>query len=323
MDAAALLARFPDFVREVRGLSPEGFWFILALLVLASGAAFYFIWRSLHRARIIEDLPTARIRSAHQGYLELEGEGRLLDGAPIAGPLTGTHCLWYRYRIEHRETHRDSRGRRSSSWSTIQSGVSDGLFAIDDGTGRCIVDPDGAEVVTVDRDVWYGYDEFPRQGPPASKSWFRLGGGDYRYTEERLMPGAVYALGWFNTVRNAPGDVNTEVALLLRDWKGDQPGLLSRFDRDGDGRLDATEWDAAREAALQEVIRLRSHRPHAPDSNLLSRAPSDRHPFLLSAVPQQALSARYRRRTLIALALTLVGVTATVLYVSARFMQPG
>lgn len=322
MDAATLLAQFPEFVREVRDLSPQGFWFILALLVLGTGAAFYFIWRSFHRARLIEDLPTARIRSAHQGYLELEGEGRLLDGTPIVGPLTGTHCLWFRYRIERRESHRDSRGS-SSSWSTIQSGVSDGLFALDDGTGRCIIDPDGAEVVTVDGDVWYGHDAFPRQGPPASKSWFRLGSGDYRYTEERLMPGPVYALGWFNTVRNAPGDVTSEVALLLRDWKGDQPGLLGRFDRNGDGQIDAGEWDAARETALQEVVRLRSHRPHAPASNVLSRAPSDRHPFLISAVPQQVLSSRYRRSTLVSLLLTLVGVTAIVLYVGARFTQPG
>lgn len=332
MDGATLLARFPDFVRFVRELSPQGFWFYFVWLLIGSGGAFYFIWRSLHRARIIEDTPTARVRSAQQGYLELEGEGRLLDGTPIVAPLTGTHCLWYRYKIERRESKHGEGGGGpgvriqiggSGSWDTIQSGVSDGLFALDDVTGRCIIDPDGAEVITVDSDVWYGRDEFPRQGPSRSKSWFRLGIGDYRYTEERLMPGPVYALGWFNTVRNAPGDVNGEVALLLRDWKADQPGLLTRFDRNGDGRIDAVEWDAAREAALQEVIRLRSHRPHAPVSHVLARAPSDRHPFLLSAVPQQVLSARYRRRALIALALTLVGVVATILYVGARFTPPG
>lgn len=323
MDAELFLARFPEFVREVRDLSPEGFWFILALLVVGSAAAFYFIWRNLHRARLIEDMPTARIRSAHQGYLEIEGEGRLLEGPPIVGPLTGTHCLWYRYKIEHRESHRDHRGRGGSSWSTLQSGVSDGLFLIEDDTGRCIVDPDGAEVICVAGDVWYGHEDFPRQGPPSSKAWIRLGGGDYRYTEQRLMPGTVYALGWFGTVRNAPGDVNAEVSLLLRDWKADQASLLSRFDRNGDGQVDTGEWDAAREAALQEVIRLRSHRPHAPVSNVLSRSPSDRHPFILSAVPQQVLTTRYRRRAMIALLTTLLGVVATVLYVSARFTHSG
>ena len=321
MEIADLLARFPDFVREVRGLSTEGFWLILLLLLAAGGGAFYFIWRSLHRARLIEDTPTARIRSAHQGYLELEGDGRLLDGTPIVAPLTGTPCLWYRYRIEHRESHRDDRGR-SGSWSTIQSGVSDGLFAIDDGTGRCIVDPDGAEVVTVDRDVWYGHDAYPRHGPSTSRQWLRIGGGDYRYSEERLLPGPVYALGWFGTVRNAPGDVNGEVALLLRDWKSDQAALLARFDRNRDGQIDAGEWDAAREAALQDVIRLRSHRPHAPASHLLARAPSDRHPFLISAIPQRVLSGRYRKHAFIALLATLAAVMVTLLYVSARYAAP-
>lgn len=311
---------FPELVDRVRSLSPEGFWFILALLVAGSAFAFYAIWRGLHRARIVEDMPTARLRSAHQGYVELEGEGRLLDGPPIVGPLTGTHCLWYRYCIEHREKSGDNRG---AHWNTLQSGVSDGLFLIDDGTGRCIVDPDGAEVVPGARDVWYGHHEFPRGGPPRGTSWFRLGGGDYRYTEERLMPGSVYALGWFNTLRNAPGDVNREVAVLLRDWKGDRPALLARFDRDGDGHIDAGEWDAAREAALQEVIRLRAHRPHAPASDLLARPPSDRHPFLLSALPQAVLARRYRRRAAAGLAGTALGVAAILWYVAARFGASG
>lgn len=143
----------------------------------------------------------------------------------------------------------------------MQSGVSDGLFVIEDATRCCILDPDGAEVIAVEKDVWYGHQEFPRLGPPTTKAWLRLGGGDYRYTEERLMPGRVYALGWFGTLRNAPGDVSDEVAVLLREWKSDQASLLSRFERNGDGQIDAAEWDAVREAALQEVIKLRSHRP--------------------------------------------------------------
>lgn len=307
---------FPELVARVHGLSPEGFWFVLALLVVGTAAAFYFIWRSLHRARIVEDMPTARVRSAHQGYVELEGRGVALGGAPIVGPLTGRQCLWYRYRIEHHETRGDGRG---SHWGTLQSGVSDGLFAFDDGTGRCLIDPEGAEVIPGEKDVWYGHEEFPRRGPPASRSWFRLGGGDYRYTEERLMPGGLYALGWFGTVDAAAGDLRADVAVLLRDWKGDQPALLRRFDRDGDGRIDAGEWDAARAAAFAEARVRHGSRPRAPAPHLLTRAPSDRHPFLLSALPQRVLAARYRRRSLVALVAFLAGTAATLWYVMARF----
>lgn len=311
---------FPEQAARVQELSTQGFWFSLTFLGVGTCAAFYFIWRSLYRARIIEDTPTARIRSAPQGYVELEGVGQLLEGPPIVGPLTGIHCLWYRYKIEHRETQYDSRGRGNTSWNVLQSGVSDGLFQLDDGTGRCIIDPDGAEVIVDVNDVWYGHDEVPRSGPPATRSWFRLGSGDYRYTEERLMPGTVYALGWFNTVRNAPGDVSTEVSALLREWKGDQPHLLARFDRNRDGQLDAGEWDHARAAALQEVLKLRSHRPHVAASNVLARSANDRQPFLISAEPQARLVRRYRRRSLLALLATCIGVAATLWFVTARFM---
>lgn len=225
--------------------------------------------------------------------------------------------VWFRYKIEHRESHQDNRGSRSS-WSTLQSGVSDGLFLLEDETGRCIIDPEGAEVIATGEDVWYGHDEFPRSGPPASKSWFRFGSGDYRYMEQRLMPGSIYVLGWFNTLRNAPGDVATEVSTLLREWKGDQPGLVARFDRNRDRQIDTHEWDRARAAGLQEVLKLRSHRPHAPASNVLARSSSDRQPFLLSAPSQRALAWRYRRRSLLALLGTCVGVAATLWFVSAR-----
>lgn len=310
---------FPELADRVRNLSPEGFWFILVVLIVVSCLAFYFIWRSLHRARVIEDMPTARLRSAHQGYVELEGVGQLLEGPPIIAPLTGIHCLWYSYSIEQRQTRHDSRGRANNYWQTIDSGVSDALFMLDDGTGQCIIDPEGAEVIAEVQDVWYGREAFPKRGPSTTGGWLRGGSGDYRYREARLMPGTLYALGWFNTVRNAPGSVDAEVGALLRKWKLDQAGLLARFDRNGDGQIDAGEWDQARMAALQEVIAQQAQRPATPDSHVLARSPSDRQPFLLSALPQAALVRRYRRRSFAALIGTFGGLAITLWYIAARF----
>lgn len=49
---------------------------------------FYLGFRQLHRARLIEDTPTSRIRSAAQGYAELEGRAVAL-GDPLYAPLSG------------------------------------------------------------------------------------------------------------------------------------------------------------------------------------------------------------------------------------------
>ena len=56
---------------QIIHLSQGEFWLFFSLAMLLSAAGFYFAFRYLTRARIIEDTPTARVRSAQQGYLEL------------------------------------------------------------------------------------------------------------------------------------------------------------------------------------------------------------------------------------------------------------
>jgi len=282
-----------------------GLWFavVVAVLGAAMAAGFLLIWGNLRRARIIEDTPTARLRSAPQGYVEIEGRGSVMDGPPIRAPLTGTPCLWWRYRVERRHQQVDRRGRRSGYWATVHGGHSDDLFLLEDGTGRCVVDPHGAEVTPGVRQVWYGDSEWPRLGP-------RLGGGllgAYRYTEERLMAGPLYALGWFRTVTNADLPVAEEVRAVLRQWKRDPPTLARRFDINGDGHVDAGEWSQARQMAIRQVLRER-RRATATATNTLVRPEESDYPFILAAERQEALAGRYRLQALGALAgLLLVG----------------
>ncbi|MHB8534336.1 MAG: hypothetical protein ACYDBW_02700, partial [Sulfuricaulis sp.] len=49
----------------------------IAVTVLAAGSAYcsWRTWRHVSDIRLIQDTPTARIRSAPQGYVELEGLG--------------------------------------------------------------------------------------------------------------------------------------------------------------------------------------------------------------------------------------------------------
>mgnify|MGYP006966890906 CR=1 FL=1 len=75
---------------------------------------FYLCFRYLYRYGVIEDTPTSKIRSAAQGYTELEGTANLLPGEPVYAALTQQLCPWFDYKIEKRTSHY-SHGKRHTS----------------------------------------------------------------------------------------------------------------------------------------------------------------------------------------------------------------
>ena len=89
-----------EFTTWVHNAPPDDFWLlavILAIVCLVSTARGFMF---LVRKRTIQDIPTSRIRSAAQGYVELEGVCELMDGPPILSPLTGSQCAWYQYSVQ-------------------------------------------------------------------------------------------------------------------------------------------------------------------------------------------------------------------------------
>ncbi len=283
-----------DLAAKVLELDPVAFWFLIALIAAAAAAGFYFAFRFLRRARIIRDTPTSKIRSAAQGYLELEGRGELMEGEPIIAPLTGQTCTWYRYKVEKREV-RYSNGKRRESWKTLDSGASDNLFLLVDDTGQCIVDPEGAEVTASARDVWYGSSRQPGRGPSRGSAGL-LATGDYRYTEERMLPAeSLYALGLFKTVGGAGdlGNTRDEINAVLRAWKHDKGLMLQRFDSNADGTIDGAEWEGARKAAHSDVMKARAERSAKSGTSLLTKPADSRRPYLLSVLPQTHLAKRF------------------------------
>lgn len=272
------------------------YWVFVLLLMALTTAAFYCIWNRWHRARLIDDLPTARIRSAAQGYTELHGSAHMLEGFTTASPLSGRSCVWFRFKIER--SSRDSRGRRS--WRAIHTGSSDTPFVISDDTGRCLIDPRGAEVTSSRKRIWYGSTEWPNPAarPHRDTLWYRvsIGANRYRYTEELLEEGNLYALGWFRTSAGAERSLDHEVRSLLQRWKTEPQQLVARFDDNGDGQVDVQEWQAARQAAAQEALQRRVSEPHAAALHTLAAAPDKLLPFLLSDHPPARLTQRYRRQ---------------------------
>ncbi len=199
----------------------------------------------LKKARIIEDTPTSKIRSAHQGYVELMGIVQNISAeSPLLSPLSGAPCLWFSYKIERYE----SNGKRSN-WRTIEKRSSERPFILDDSTAQCFVMPDRAEVSTFRKSTWYGNDRYPTGG----KQNASLFGRRYRYTEQLLCADdLLYAIGLFQT-RHPPSGLEQSrqrMAAILSEWKQDYDKLVARFDRNGDGEIDLEEWDLAQQEAL-------------------------------------------------------------------------
>ena len=272
----------------------EFFWWSAIPAVLGA-AAFVTSFVFLHRKRLIENMPTSLLRSAAQGYIEVEGIARLMEGPPIICPLTSTRCAWWHYTVEEKQTSTDSRGRSTTRWVTVDSGRSDDSFLLDDGTGTCVVDPVGASVIPTATRRWYGSGRRPDVGPEAGRGFLRAAFSRYRYTEELIfLARQIYAIGTFRTQSGAPEafDEQVDVRELLGKWKHDKK-MMAMFDVNKDGAIEMKEWEAARRMAIRKVRDEHVERAvNTPDLHILAK-PRDRRPYILSGVPQVALIRRY------------------------------
>jgi hypothetical protein len=237
--------------------------------LLAMGVVGILAWTaSLRRARTIAQLPTSRIASAAQGYVEIVGRGSVSADNLITSPMSGVRCIWYRYRLYEKD---DAR----KEWSEIDEGVSSATFDIHDGSGSCCIDPDYAEVVGAEVRTTY-----PRGN---------------KLVEELLHGGIpVYALGELVTLGGAgtPLSAREDVNALLASWKANPVALQRRFDLNRDGQIDLQEWELARRLAQKTVEREHRALRAQPGVNLL-RAPADGRLFLISSLSPHALRRRF------------------------------
>jgi len=235
------------------------------------------------RYRFYADTPACvAIGTAPQGYVALEGIGRALPGEPLRSPLNYLPCLWYRIRIENRNS--------QDKWSVETDECSDDSFILEDDDGtRCTVDPVGARVETSHKDVVREHDR--------------------RTTQWLLIPGTrVNVLGNFNSRRPIEdrAAVNIEVRERLAEWKASGRALQD-FDADGNGELDFQEWDTVRQAAQQEVHIEREAATDYPAYHLLTDT-ADSRPFVISDQPPEQIRKRYQRQAWLCLACFFVAL---------------
>ena len=259
--------------------------FYIGLLTVISVWAFFALWASFKRYRLIHDTPTSKVRSAAQGFVEFYGAAKMLDGEPIIAPLTRQPCCWWRYRIQRRV-----RTGKSTRWTNVDSGESGGIFSLEDGTGRALVDPLDAEITGCKKKVWYGNSRHPSD----IVSGLSMFGGSYRYVEEILPNGNnLYVLGELKSEDPAGDfDLHEAVGEKLRQWKQNQQQLLLRFDKNQDGEICEQEWAEARSAAKEEIQQQHSHLLDQDPIHLVKK-PQRGAPMLISTFAPQRLAKRY------------------------------
>jgi hypothetical protein len=296
------------------GLDPR-FVLLAVFLAAATVCAVYYLFVSLRRDRFAADTPLARIRSAAQGYVHLEGQAGPPPEGAITAPLSGLPCVWWDYKIEQRQAR--AAGNQRNEWRIVDSATSVAPFSLRDADGECLVGPVGADVTPTSHETWYGDTPRPVCLPGLSgRGWSPE--REYRYSERMICADAhLTVLGELRS-HSAIESIEQEVGKIVIGWKQDQAALLARFDRDHDGQLDAEEWEAARAAARQQV-----------EASLGSRTArvsvvgqtTHGEPFLIAPLDTKNLIRREKHRAALALAASLVLALLTAWAAQRAFLS--
>lgn len=212
-----------------------GAWWVLDLTT-AVGAGFLVRsgFRQLRKKNMIENVPASAIRSVAMGLSEIQGSA--CAEATLSAPISGARCHYFRYRVEEER----NRSKGGKEWVTVDQGVSNVPFQVEDPTGKLLVNPEGADV-SLQRDY---------RRVDAAEGWF---GRRKRYSEWRIDPGdRLYVLGTVSKQDGLPERRRASLNEKLRQAKRD-PAAVKRFDLDDSGTLDEREWAGAVAVMRQEL----------------------------------------------------------------------
>ena len=152
---------------------------IIGLVSIVAGAVM--LWLSMTRlklARTIEDIPTSKIDSAHQGLVEIKGKATLNGQMPLLVPRLQVPCVWFRYQVfrEHNDP---------DNFSEEKDKESNRIIYMEDATGICAVHAHLADIHPKK------YVQHVEMGATHRMYWIGVGE-------------TIYALGWLNTLHPAP-----------------------------------------------------------------------------------------------------------------------
>lgn len=211
-----------------------GFPFVMSLVCL------FYTFRLLKKARILEDTPTSKIRSAAQGYIELSGTCQSFPGYTLYSALSKKPCVWYRYAIEELHIYQTNEGI-SKRFDTLKKGASVRYIILKDDTGECLIDPSCADIYPHHHISAYGHSPSPEIiNPPTFWSWLLGIKGRYRYHETYIEPNeTLHANGYFQTLENSHPYIqqNSDLVDYIREKNSSSLHILTNQNLLSDQRL--------------------------------------------------------------------------------------
>jgi len=114
--------------------------------------------RWLSHKRLIENIPTSKIRSIAMGLVEIKGKVVPIESNLMKSPFSNRDCVYYKYTVERWVKRNDS-----YHWQVVKSGKSAIPFLFNDNTGSVLVDSSGARVEVATKTFTSGTGEDPTQ----------------------------------------------------------------------------------------------------------------------------------------------------------------
>lgn len=221
----------------------------------------------------ITEAPISTIAAAAQGYVELHGTAS--TARPLKTPFHSTPCVWYRAWV-YANIADEKIAQRPISMRLLEYVESSEIFQLNDETGRCTINPIGAEVIFFQARTWRK--------------------NNHRYVEHYLPADKpLYVIGQLDSrkdVFNAAA-FNRDLSLKLAEWKSRPRQLLQRYDQNLNGQIDMDEWEMARRDAAIQVKA--EHAMQANLGNFTLHKPKNNHLFLISAKSPQQLRDVYKQ----------------------------
>ena len=112
-------------------------------IIMFSIGIVLFVWGliSFRKKRLIENIPTSKIRSIAMGLVEIYGEVAPGSGNILKSPFSQNDCVYYKYKIEELRS-----SGKSTYWATVKKDWDYRPFYLKDNTGMVLVDPLDAKI---------------------------------------------------------------------------------------------------------------------------------------------------------------------------------